>query len=106
MNRSEFQALDQRVEDQARDLRAAAGSPAGGHARFSDQARELVALSEVDLPTLDVAQAAMPVVEEAAIQSNLGEFPTLRDEGDENHLSGCRARGRSLRRRRYPAFGR
>ena len=83
MNRSEFQALDQRVEDQARDLWAAAGSPAGGHARFSDQARELVALSEVDLPTLDVAQAAMPVIEEAAIQSNLGEFPTLRDQGDE-----------------------
>ena len=83
MNRNEFKALDQRVEDRARDLWAAAGSPEGGHARFSDQARELVALSEVDLPTLDVEQAAMPVIEESAIQSNLGEFPTLRDQGDE-----------------------
>ncbi|MFC3179366.1 hypothetical protein [Cypionkella sinensis] len=83
MNRKEFQALDQRVEDRARGLWAAAGSPAGGHARFSDQARELVAMAEVDVPTLDVAHSAMPVVEEAALQSNLGEFPTLRDQGDE-----------------------
>lgn len=60
-----------------------AGSPEGGHARFIDQARELVALEEVDPPTLDLEEATQPRIEEAAIQSNLGEFPTLRDQGDE-----------------------
>ncbi len=83
MNRNEFEALDLRIEDRARHLWTVAGSPDGGHARFIDQARELVALSEVDLPTIDVENSTMSVIEEAAIQGNLGEFPTLRDQGDE-----------------------
>lgn len=83
MNREEFQALENRIEARATRMWQEAGRPDGGHARYIDQARELVALGEVDLPTLDPEDAARPVIEEASIQSNLGEFPTLRDQGDE-----------------------
>ena len=83
MNRQEFEALEARVEARAVRLWSAAGNPGGGHARFIDQARELVAIEEVDLPTLDIDDATNPIIEEASIQSNLGEFPTLRDQGDE-----------------------
>lgn len=83
MNRQEFEALEARVKARAVRLWSAAGTPGGGHARFMDQARELVAIEEVDLPTLDIEDATKPVIEEASIQSNLGEFPTLRDQGDE-----------------------
>jgi len=82
MNREEFEALEARVEARAARLWSDAGSPDGGHARFIDQARELVALEEVGPPTLDPKEAAQPVIEEASIQDNLGEFPTLRDQGD------------------------
>jgi hypothetical protein len=83
MNPDEFEALEVRIRARAARLWSEAGSPDGGHARFMDQARELVAIEEVAPPTLDPRQAARPVVEEASIQSNLGEFPTLRDQGDE-----------------------
>jgi len=83
MNREEFDALEDRIDARATRLWLEAGSPDGGHARYKDQARELVAMGEVDLPTIDPEDAARPVVEEALIQSNLGEFPTLRDQGDE-----------------------
>ncbi|MDB5667042.1 DUF2934 domain-containing protein [Cypionkella sp.] len=83
MNREEFEALEARIEGRAVRLWSEAGSPDGGHMRFLDQARELVAIEEVDPPTLDIEDAAQPIIEEAAIQSNLGEFPTLRDQGDE-----------------------
>lgn len=83
MNREEFEALEDRIEARATRLWLHDGSPDGGHARYIDQARELVALEEVSLPTIDPEDAARPVVEEASIQANLGEFPTLRDQGDE-----------------------
>jgi hypothetical protein len=83
MNRDEFDALEDRVEARARRLWAEAGSPEGGHARYADRARELVAIEEVGLPMLDPEEAARPVIEEASIQGNLGEFPTLRDQGEE-----------------------
>jgi len=83
MKREEFDALEARIEARAARLWSEAGSPDGGHARFIEQARELVALEEVDPPTLDPEAAARPVIEEASVQSNLGEFPTLRDQGDE-----------------------
>lgn len=83
MNRDEFDALDARVDARAKRLWSEAGSPDGGKEHFLDQARELVALEEVVPPTLDPQMTAEPVIEEASIQSNLGEFPTLRDQGDE-----------------------
>lgn len=82
MNREEFEALEARIDARATRLWIDAGRPAGGHARFLDEARELVTLEEVDPPTLDPEEAAKPVIEEASVQENLGEFPTLRDQGD------------------------
>ena len=83
MNREEFKTLDKHIEARAARMWSEAGSPDGGPSRFMDQARELVAIEEVELPTIDPKEAALPVIEEAAIQDNLGEFPTLRDQGDE-----------------------
>lgn len=82
MNREEFEALEARVDERAKRLWHEAGRPEGGHARFAGQARELVALEEVAPPTVDPAEAAQPVVDESAVEDNLGEFPTLRDQGD------------------------
>lgn len=83
MNAEEFEALDARIEARARKIWTDAGEPAGGPEQFKDEAGELVALEEVDPPTVDPTEAARPVVEEASIQRNLGEFPTMRDQGDE-----------------------
>jgi hypothetical protein len=83
MNRKDFDAWEIRVQDRADVLWAAAGSPEGGSALYLDAARELIAMGEVAIPTLDPIEAAEPVVEEASLQANLGEFPTLTDQGDE-----------------------
>ncbi|WP_071796763.1 hypothetical protein [Natronohydrobacter thiooxidans] len=83
MDREEFKAFEARVEARAARLWSEAGSPDGGHKKFIEQARELVALEEVGPPTRKPAEDARPIVEEASIQSNLGEFPTLRDQGEE-----------------------
>ena len=85
MNKEEFAALGRRIAARADSLWQDAGRPEGGAGRFQDQARELVALQEVDLPMLDPLQE--PLAEEAPLQANLGEFPGLRDQGD---ALGCR----------------
>lgn len=81
MNRQDFNDWETRVRNRADQLWQEAGRPDGGKGRFADQARELLALEEVEIPTLD--PEAGPVVEEASLQRNLGEFPTLVDQGDE-----------------------
>ncbi len=81
MNRQEFDALDGRIRVRAESLWADAGHPEGGPDRFLDRARELVAIGEVALPTID--PDAPEVIEEASLQRNLGEFPTLVDQGEE-----------------------
>lgn len=81
MNRDEFDALDARVRARAADMWDAAGSPDGGPDRFLQQARELVAMAEVAPGTFDPSVKA--VIEEASLQRNLGEFPTLVDQGEE-----------------------
>lgn len=83
MNQQDFDALDARVSARAVLLWSDAGNPVGGPTRFADQARELIAMTEVAVPGLDPEAAARPVIEEAFIQGNLGEFPTLRDQGDQ-----------------------
>lgn len=83
MNRQDFDAWEARIRDRADLLWQEAGSPEGGSDRYIDQARELLAMREVALPTLDPEEAAAPVIEEASIQGNLGEFPTLTDQGEE-----------------------
>lgn len=83
MNRQDFDAWEARIRDRADLLWQDAGRPDGGSDRYIDQARELLAIEEVAPPTLDPEDAAAPVVEEASIQGNLGEFPTLTDQGEE-----------------------
>lgn len=81
MDQQDFDALDRRILARAERLWQDAGSPEGGHDQYLENARELVAIEEVPLPTID--PDADPVIEEAALLRNLGEFPTLRDQGDE-----------------------
>ena len=83
MDRSEFEAWETRIRARADRLWHDAGKPDGGAETYIDRARELVALEEVPLPGLDPEEAAEPVIEEASIQGNLGEFPTLTDQGEE-----------------------
>lgn len=83
MDRNDFEAWEERVRAKADQLWRDAGRPDGGSKPYLAQARELIALQEVPLPTLDPEDEAEPVIEEAAIQGNLGEFPTLTDQGEE-----------------------
>lgn len=80
MNKSEFDALENRTRIRAEQMWQDAGSPEGELKLFMDDARALVSMSEVPVPTLDPREL---IVEEASLQRNLGEFPTLRDQGDE-----------------------
>lgn len=83
MDRSDFETWEDRVRTRADQLWRQAGRPDGGSKAYMAEARELIALEEVPLPTLDPIEAAEPVVEEASIQGNLGEFPTLTDQGED-----------------------
>ncbi len=83
MNREDFDAWENRIRARAERLWEDAGRPEGSRDLFLDEARELIAIEEVALPTLDPEAAAEPVIEEASIQRNLGEFPTLVDQGEE-----------------------
>lgn len=83
MDRTDFDAWETRIRARAEQLWRDAGRPDGGSREFLAEARELIALEEVPPPTLDPDEAAEPVIEEAAIQGNLGEFPTLTDQGEE-----------------------
>ena len=82
MNKSEFDALEDRIRARAERMWQEAGSPEGDMDSYLDEARERVALQEVALPALDPYER-LEIVEEASLQHNLGEFPTLRDQGDE-----------------------
>lgn len=83
MNHDDFEAWEERIRARADQLWRNAGRPDGGSRSFLADARELIALEEVPAPTRDPAAAAEPVIEEASIQGNLGEFPTLTDQGEE-----------------------
>jgi hypothetical protein len=83
MDQSDFEAWETRIRARAEQLWREAGRPDGGSRAFIAQARELLAMKEVPVPTLDPKEDAEPVVEEASIQGNLGEFPTLTDQGEE-----------------------
>lgn len=79
----DFDAWDARVRDRANLLWEQAGKPEVSAEFYLDEARELLAIEEVPLPGVHPGEAAEPMIEEASIQGNLGEFPTLRDQGDE-----------------------
>ena len=87
MNRQEFTAWEKRIAARAADLWQQAGSPEGPRERFTEEARELVAIEEnPSSGALDPDDAAEPVVEEAALQANLGEFASFSDRQGEEPL--------------------
>lgn len=84
MKREDFDAWEQRIRDRAELLWIEDGSPDGRRDRFTEEARELLAIEEN--PTsghLDPEDEAEPLIEEASLMRNLGEFPTLVDQGEE-----------------------
>ena len=84
MNRQQFEDWDRRIITRADQLWQAAGRPEGARDSFTEKARELIAIEEnPGSGTLDPEDAAKPVIEEASIMRNLGEFPTLTDQGVE-----------------------
>ncbi len=85
MNRQEFAAWEQRIAARAENLWQDSGRPEGPRDRFTEEARELIAIEENPTSgTLDPAEAAAPVVEEASLIANLGEFPNFSDrQGEE-----------------------
>lgn len=84
MDQKEFAAWEKRIAQRADRLWQDAGRPEGGLARYLDDASMLIAIEENPRAgTLDPEVAAKPVVEESALMRNLGEFPTLTDQGEE-----------------------
>jgi hypothetical protein len=84
MKHEDFDAWEQRIRDRAELLWIEDGSPDGPRERFTEEARELLAIEEN--PTsghLDPEDGAEPLIEEASLMRNLGEFPTLVDQGEE-----------------------
>lgn len=83
------QDLERRIEDRARHLWEAAGSPIGQLDSFKDEARTLIAIEDdpdaATWPleeTLRKGEAAEPV---EAVE-NQGEFPELTDQGESSPL--------------------
>ncbi len=84
MNRHDFDALKQRIRDRAALLWEQHGKPEGPRDRLLEEARELVAIEENPVSgRIDPSETAEPVIEDAALMRNLGEFPTLTDQGNE-----------------------
>ena len=84
MDRTEFDALEDRISARARQMWEDAGCPEGGPDRYRDQARELVAIAEnPDAGRIDPEKAAEPAIEPLAAVENQGEFPGLTDQGED-----------------------
>lgn len=78
MNREEFAAYDARVAARAEELWISAGRPDGPRDHFADKARALIGMEEN--PTAGTVDPdAEPVVAEAALMANLGEFASFSD---------------------------
>jgi hypothetical protein len=78
MNKAEFAALDARIVARAEQMWVAAGRPDGPRDRFMDDARALLGMQENPMAgTMD--PDAKPVVAEASLMRNLGEFPGVSD---------------------------
>ncbi len=82
-------ARDARIRERAYHLWEADGCPTGRDVEYWERARELVGIEEspgagaVREPILPHTNAVGETVDEASLQSNLGEFPgRLTDEGD------------------------
>jgi hypothetical protein len=77
-----------RVTERARRLWVEAGSPASGPDGYRDLASELIAIEEAGDSALKPVTESGPFgepVEETAPVANLGEFPSLSDEGEQTY---------------------
>lgn len=85
MNSEEFAKWEQRIAARALHLWQDAGRPDGSRDAFTQNARELIAIEEnPHSGTLDPNEAAKPIVDEASLQANLGEFSSIGDaQGEE-----------------------
>lgn len=83
MKKSDFDAWEKRIKDRAEKLWIEAGRPEGPRTGFEEEAREQIAIQEN--PTSGTRDPdAAPVIEEASIQENLGEFPSAGDRQAED----------------------
>ena len=73
--------LHQRIRERAHKLWQEEGSPEGRAEAHWEQAREMIAIEDGLAGTLKPIDPPPP--EEASLQQNLGEFPTLTDQGEE-----------------------
>jgi len=81
------QSRQQRIRERAYHLWEADGQPHGRALEYWERARELVGMEEhphfADLPNPAAEPSHTPIVEEADIQDNLGEFPgRFTDQGE------------------------
>lgn len=84
MDSKEFAAWEDRINNRARLLWEEAGKPDGTRDRFVEQAREQIAIEEnPSAGRIDPDNAATPVIEEASIIANLGEFQGMGDQQGE-----------------------
>ncbi len=84
MDSQEFEAWEKRIAMRADRLWQDAGRPEGPRDRFVEDARELVAIEEnPHATTINPDEAAEPVIEEASLVANLGEFPSYSDRQGE-----------------------
>jgi hypothetical protein len=77
---------EERIRRHAEAIWKEHGRPAGGPEAYLDGATELAAIEENEASTLKPVTRPGPYgepVEESGVQDNLGEFPTLTDQGDE-----------------------
>jgi hypothetical protein len=95
---------EQRIRERAYALWEADGRPHGADLEYWERARELVGMEENpqagQLPNPvhpgEDRPASPPPADEAAIQENLGEFPSqLTDQGDKKPTPAPRRRKRS-----------
>lgn len=92
-------ARDQRVRELAYKLWQADGEPHGADLEYWERARELVAMEDsagsgqVAFERDEARRIDGNIVDEAALQDNLGEFPTrLSDQGDRAQTPKARSR--------------
>jgi hypothetical protein len=75
-------AHDQRIRERAYHLWQQEGCPEGRDAEYWERARELDALATYQPAPLADAPPG-PIIDQAVLQENLGEFPTrFTDQGD------------------------
>ncbi|MFD1914482.1 DUF2934 domain-containing protein [Halodurantibacterium flavum] len=83
MNQQDFKEWESRIEARAQALWAENGKPDGALDEFREKAKELVALEEVPEAGHQDPHTSQGI-EEQSLQENLGEFPGLRDQGDDD----------------------